>query len=202
MGDRDFAARYLGTLKGLMDRISSEKFERLVQLLLETYKGEQQVFVFGNGGSATTASHFAQDMNKGASAELPKRFRMICLNDNVSILMAYANDVSYEDVFVQQLINFHRPGDLALGISGSGNSKNVLKAIGYANDHGGRTFGLTGFSGGKLAQSARDALVVPAHDMQKVEDLHMIILHMAMQRIYGILHNDATVTGDIVHLRC
>ncbi|MBI2061105.1 MAG: SIS domain-containing protein [Nitrospirae bacterium] len=197
-----FVANYFSALKGLMDRIPAEKFDHLCERFLEAYREDRQVFTFGNGGSATTASHFTQDVNKSVSSELPKRFRVICLNDNLSILMAYANDVSYEEVFVQQLINFLRPGDFVLAISGSGNSKNVLKAVDYANSHGAKTFGLTGFSGGKLIGMAHESIHVPAHDMQKVEDLHLVILHMAVQKLYGVLHKDESVTGGLCHIRC
>jgi D-sedoheptulose 7-phosphate isomerase len=106
---------------------------------------------------------------------------VISLNDNLSTLTAYANDVSYEDVFVEQLRNFLRPGDLVVGISGSGNSLNVLKAITCANSLGAHTVGLCGFDGGKLAAMVKTPVLAPVHDMQKAEDVHMILLHIAMQ---------------------
>lgn len=203
MSDRaDFANVYFEALKGLMDMIPGGKIDLLCDRLLEAYHGGKQVFIMGNGGSATTASHFAQDVNKGVSVGLDKRFRVICLNDNLSIIMAYANDVAYEEIFVEQIRNFLQAGDFVLVLSGSGNSKNVLKAVEYANRNGAKTFGLTGFDGGKLASLARESIVVPAPDMQKVEDLHLVILHMAMQKLYGVLHKDARVTGGIVHIRC
>jgi D-sedoheptulose 7-phosphate isomerase len=120
--------------------------------------------------------------------DLEKRFKMICLNDNLPTMLAYANDVSYDVVFEEQLKNFFRRGDLVVGISGSGNSENVLRAIRYAGDHGGRTIGMSGHSGGKLADLVNISLLVPAGDMQKVEDMFMITIHMIMQIVYGILH--------------
>jgi D-sedoheptulose 7-phosphate isomerase len=137
----------------------------------------------GNGGSASTASHLACDINKGCSIDREKKFKMICLNDSISTMLAYANDLSYEQIFVEQLRNFFDPGDVVIGISGSGNSANVLKAIEYANNNGGITVGLCGFSGGELYRIAQIALLVRVDDMQKVEDIHLVIAHMVMQQI-------------------
>lgn len=179
-----FFKEYLYELQAVLNSINSEEFTALMNELTDTFEGESQIFVFGNGGSATTASHFACDINKGVSYGKDKRFKILCLNDNISILMAYANDISYEDVFVEQLKNFMKRDDLVIGISGSGNSKNVLKAIEYANSNGGKTFGICGFGGGRLKEAARKSLVVNSNDMQKVEDAHLIILHCTMQYLY------------------
>ena len=108
---------------------------------------------------------------------------MICLNDNLPTMMAYANDISYDDIFVEPMKNFFRPGDLVIGISGSGNSKNVLKAIDYATKNKGRTVGLCGYEGGKLHDMVDIPLLAKVNDMQKVEDVHMIIAHISMQAI-------------------
>jgi D-sedoheptulose 7-phosphate isomerase len=172
---------YLTELKGVIDALSRDKFHEIIDLLIDAWERERQIFVIGNGGSASTASHFACDINKGVSLGLEKRFKMICLNDNIPTMLAYANDLSYDDVFVEQLKNFITPDDLVVGFSGSGNSTNVLKAVDYANGIGARTIGITGFQGGELGQLASTALVVPSNDMQKIEDLHMIIVHMIMQ---------------------
>jgi D-sedoheptulose 7-phosphate isomerase len=180
-GAGEFLSEYCSGLKQALDGVSAGRFEELVELLHSAYQQERQVFLMGNGGSGATASHFACDLNKGVSFGRTKRFRVICLNDNVPTLMAYANDVSYEDVFVEPLKNFLRRGDLVVGISGSGNSPNVLKAIAYANEQGAHTVGLSGFAGGKLAQIARTSLVVPVHDMQKAEDVHFILFHVTLQ---------------------
>jgi D-sedoheptulose 7-phosphate isomerase len=120
--------------------------------------------------------------------DLNKKFKMICLNDNLPTLLALANDMSYDAVFVEQLKNFFLPGDLVIGISGSGNSPNVLRAIEYARMHEGATIGLSGFSGGKLASIADIAWIVPVDDMQKIEDMHMIVVHMIMQAVRNKLH--------------
>ncbi len=183
-----FAEDYLDGLREVFDRFDMDAFKRIVHSLLEAYHHERFIFTMGNGGSAATASHFAADINKGCCLDLEKKFKMICVNDNMSTLLALANDVSYDSIFVEPLKNFFRPGDLVIGISGSGNSKNVLDAVAYAREHGGQTIGLTGFSGGKLASLVDIAFIARVDDMQKVEDLHVIIIHMVMQAVYSELH--------------
>lgn len=143
------------------------------------------IYTMGNGGSASTASHFCCDFNMGMSYNQDKKFRLICLNDNVPTMMAYANDLSYENIFVEQLKNFLNPDDVVIAISGSGNSKNVLKAVEYANANGGITIGLTGFDGGKLKQIAKYSVNTNIDDMQITEDVHIILCHM----IYSIMMN-------------
>jgi D-sedoheptulose 7-phosphate isomerase len=142
----------------------------------------------GNGGSAATASHFACDFNKGASYGYgdKNRFKFICLNDNMASLMAYANDVGYEEIFVEQLKNFFNPQDVVIGISGSGNSVNILKAIEYANANNGITIALTGYNGGKLKSIAKYGVHVNIDDMQIVEDLHMTMDHLSMKMIASL----------------
>jgi D-sedoheptulose 7-phosphate isomerase len=152
-----------------------------VHVILDAYENQRSIFIMGNGGSGATASHFACDINKGASSGLEKRFKVFCLNDNVPTMLAYANDNSYEDIFVEQLKNFLKPEDVIIGISGSGNSKNVIKAIQYANKNEAKSVALTGFDGGKLAEVAKISLTIPVNDMQKTEDVHFILIHMIMQ---------------------
>lgn len=113
--------------------------------------------------------------------DIEKKFKVICLNDNIPTMLAYANDLSYEKVFVEQLKNFLQPGDVVIGISGSGNSENVIQAVLYAKENQAKTVGLTGFNGGRLAQLVDIPLIASIHDMQKVEDVHMIVVHMIMQ---------------------
>jgi D-sedoheptulose 7-phosphate isomerase len=172
---------YAGQLNKALETVSADEFEVLVRLLESATQDGQQVFVMGNGGSGATASHMVCDLNKGVSFGLEKRLRVICLNDNMPTILAYANDVSYEEVFVEQLKNFLRPGDVVIGISGSGNSLNVLKAIRYANQSGAHTVGLTGFDGGKLAKEVHTSLWVNVNDMQQAEDVHLILFHVLMQ---------------------
>jgi len=185
---QELAKTYLANLKGIMDDFDLAGFDAFIDELIQAYEQQKAIFVMGNGGSGSIASHFACDINKGCCMDLEKRFKMICLNDNLPTMLAYANDVSYHVVFEEQLKNFFRTGDLVIGISGSGNSENALRAIRYARDHGGRTIGMAGYSGGKLADLVDLSLLVPAEDMQKVEDMFMIAIHMIMQIVYGILH--------------
>jgi D-sedoheptulose 7-phosphate isomerase len=191
MNVKDFHTTYLDQLKNTLDRIDFDGFKKVLDLILDAYAEEKHIFVMGNGGSGSTASHFACDINKGCCVDLGKKFKMICLNDNMPTMLAIANDISYEAVFEAQLTNFFEPGDLVIGISGSGNSANVLKAIEYAKKHEGITAGMCGFEGGALAKLVDVALVAPVNDMQKVEDVHMIWVHMLMQAVYAALHSDA-----------
>jgi len=189
----NFAKHYLVELKEVLDHFDFERFEKIIQLMLDAYDNGNNIFVMGNGGSGSTASHFACDINKGCCLDLEKKFKVMCLNDNLPTLLALANDVSYDSVFVEQMKNFFNSGDVVIGISGSGNSENVLQAITYAKNMGGRTVGLSGFSGGKLSQIVDIAFVAEIDDMQKVEDVHMIVIHMIMQAVYKTLHEGAAM---------
>ena len=175
---------YMDSLKRTLDSLNMEEFNNILGILKDAYHNEKTIFIMGNGGSAATASHIVCDLNKGVSYTRKKKFKMICLNDNIPTLMAYANDASYDDIFVEQLKNFLKPGDIVIGISGSGNSRNVLKAIEYANANDGVSIGLCGYNGGKLKQSAHHFIHVNINDMQIVEDIHLIIGHI-MMRVYG-----------------
>jgi len=179
--DHKFSLDYLSDLKGLLDMFPHDKFEEIGNTLISAYEREKHIFIMGNGGSGSTASHFACDINKGCCFDLEQKFKVICLNDNVPTMLAYANDLSYNKVFVEQLKNFLHPGDVVIGISGSGNSENVLQAVSHAKEKGAKTIGLAGFDGGKLAQIVDIPFVADIHDMQKVEDVHMIVVHMLMQ---------------------
>ena len=154
----------------------------LVTLLIDRLRGvlaeDRQVFVFGNGGSAANSSHFATDLGKGASDKIGKRFRIVCLNDNMSWITALGNDYSYEDVYVRQLMNYARPGDVVLTMSVSGNSPNVVKAAQWARQHGVWTAALVGQKRGRLADLVDLAIVIPSEHYGRVEDAHMTICHM------------------------
>lgn len=181
---------YLNRLQETIRRLDKNEINKFINMLLDARDADKQIFIMGNGGSASTASHFCCDFNKGSSYGFNKRFKFICLNDNVPGMMAYANDVSYDDVFVEQLKNFFNPGDYVIGISGSGNSKNVLKAIEYAKANGGVTIGLTGFNGGKLKQICAHSVNMNVDDMQISEDLHMMMDHLSMKVITNQMIND------------
>jgi len=188
-----FSDTYICDLKEVLDDFPHEQFERVIDAMLDAYYNDKHIFTMGNGGSASTASHWVCDINKGCSLDKEKKFKMMCLNDSISTLLAYANDLSYEDVFVEQLKNFLVSGDVVIGISGSGNSENVLRAIDYANNNGGTTVGLCGYSGGKLFQMVDIPVLAKVDDMQKVEDIHMIVVHMSMQRIIQKVSLDYSV---------
>lgn len=160
----------------------------LSDILLDAKKGGKHVFIMGNGGSASTASHFASDLMKGTLAGDDRvRFKAFSLSDNIPLMSAWANDSSYDDIFVEQLKNLLSEGDVVVGISGSGNSPNILKALEYANGRGAVTVGLTGRhlgKVGKIKRIAKSCLVVPVEMMQQIEDVHLLIEHMitAMMR--------------------
>jgi len=188
---KNFAGKYLSELVDLINSIDLDEIENFINELEEAYKNDKNIFVMGNGGSASTASHFACDINKGVSLKLNKRFKVISLNDNIPIMLAYANDISYDSIFEEQLKNYIKKDDLVVGISGSGNSKNVLMAIEYANAIGARTFGITGYDGGKLKKIAEKSIVIRSNDMQKIEDCHMILVHLTMQYLSDKLSNNS-----------
>ena len=191
MNVKSFARKYIIDLKVVLERIYFDHFEEVVSLILDAYYGDQRIFTMGNGGSGSTASHFACDINKGCCMDLEKKFKMICLNDNMPTILALSNDVSYDVIFVEQLKNFFSPGDLVIGISGSGNSENVLRAITHARRNDGTTIGFSGFSGGQLSQMVDVSLVAEVDDMQKIEDMHMIAVHMIMQSVHIALHPES-----------
>jgi D-sedoheptulose 7-phosphate isomerase len=155
------------------------EIERVVELLLQAYEGGRRVFLFGNGGSAALASHFACDLGKGTVVtDSPgKRFRVLALTDNIPLITAWANDASYDQVFAEQLRNFIEPGDVAFGISGSGCSPNILSALRTAREAEAVTVGLTGFKGGKMPQLCDFCVVIPSDSMQIIEDLQLGVAH-------------------------
>jgi D-sedoheptulose 7-phosphate isomerase len=164
--------------------------ERVVDLLHDAHERGRRVFIFGNGGSAALASHFACDLGKGTVAASPgeKRFRVLALTDNIPLITAWANDASYEQVFAEQLRNFIEPGDIALGISASGCSPNVLLALQVARQAEGITVGLTGFKGGKMPRICDFCIVIPSDNMQIIEDLQLGITHA----VFTVIRNRIT----------
>lgn len=181
---------YIKKLIHTIKNLNLNEIEAVFNVLLECYKRDGQIFIFGNGGSASTASHLTADLNKGVSLGLDRRFKIICLNDNIPTMLAYANDLSYNDVFVEQLKNFLKKDDVVIGISGSGNSENVLKAIEYANKVGAITIGVTGYDGGKLKNIAKYSVNANVMDMQISEDIHMIVSHIIMKLFYKKLRDE------------
>ncbi len=172
---------YYDTLKQVIDNLDKREINRTMQAILKKYDQQAIIYIFGNGGSAATASHFVCDFNKGACEQVDNKFRFICLNDNIPIMTAISNDISYEDVFSYQLNGKLQKEDMVIAISGSGNSKNVIRAVEYAKIIGCEVVGITGYEGGKLKPLADYHLHVMANDMQKVEDIHMTFDHLIMQ---------------------
>jgi len=168
---------YLNELGQTLQRLPVEAIERLADLLHEARLQGRQVFLLGNGGSAATASHFACDLAKNTIQPGIPSFRALSLTDNVALMTAWANDTAYDNLFCGQLGCLLRPGDIVIGISGSGNSPNVLRAMEMAREQGAVTVGLTGFSGGKLKELVDLAIIVPSERMEQIEDLHLIVEH-------------------------
>ena len=161
-----------------IETIDLDKVGQAIDILIRARDEGRRIFVCGNGGSASTASHFVCDMVKGASFNRSKRFRIMALTDSLPTITAYSNDVSYECIFVEQLKNFAEPGDVVVAISGSGNSPNVLRAVEYGNSIGCRTIALSGRNGGKLGPLAEVNVQASNPHMGRIEDVHMIVMHM------------------------
>ncbi|MCO6456377.1 MAG: SIS domain-containing protein [Pirellulaceae bacterium] len=185
------ADRYLGRLREELQRIDQASLQRWSDLLLRAWRDERFVFIFGNGGSGTTASHMAEDLGKSTldprdlHDESRKRLKVLSLTDNAGWIMAVGNDLAYDQIFVQQLMNYGSAGDVVLAISGSGNSPNVLHAVDWANRHGLVTFGLTGYSGGRLRELQQDGLHVALDDMGMVESIHLCLFHWVLNDVYA-----------------
>lgn len=177
---RDYIDCEINTLQ----KLDVDAINQALNLLLEAYQEHKWIYIFGNGGSSSTASHFENDFNKGVSEPLKTKFRFRCLNDNVATLMAVANDMGFEEVFRYQLTDRIEPGDLVIAISGSGNSKNVINAVEYAKSCGNKIIGITGYDGGKLRRMCDVSLHVPVNSMQISEDVHMIFDHLMMSMFY------------------
>jgi D-sedoheptulose 7-phosphate isomerase len=170
--------QYIELQKAAQDSIPREQVGAVIRLLRQALTEDRQVFVFGNGGSAANASHFATDLGKGSSDKLGKRFRIISLTDNVAWITALGNDYAYEDIFVRQLENYGRAGDLAIGISVSGNSPNCVKALRWAKEKGLRTVAMVGAKRGAMAEIAEQVLMINDTHYGRVEDAQMGICHL------------------------
>lgn len=175
--------KYYEKEKQIIDLLNFDEIENAIKAIIDAYERKATIYIFGNGGSAATASHYANDFNKGISENLEKKFNMICLSDNFATIMAIANDIGFEEVFRFQLRNRLRTTDLVIGISGSGNSANVVNAIEYANEVGTPTIGISGYKGGKLKELSDYHMHCPIEDMQITEDIHMTFDHM----MYGVI---------------
>lgn len=196
LGAKLDAAAYLGRLSEELGRIDQGELLRWADLVFEAWENGRFVFIFGNGGSGTTATHMSEDLGKSLlrpehlGDDSKRRLKVMSLTDNLGWILAVGNDCGYDQIFVQQLMNFAGPGDLAIAISGSGNSPNVLAAVDWANRHELVTFGMTGYDGGKLRQLARDGLHVPINDMGMVESIHLALFHWVLNDVYARINRE------------
>lgn len=174
---------YLSRLSECIDTLDHNAIDNAVELIRQAWLGERQIITLGNGGSAMTALHFITDWNKMVHLQTGKSFRGRTLVDSMGLISAYANDMSYADVFAEQIKNLAVKGDLVIAISGSGNSENVIRAVDIANEIGCETLGLCGFQGGRLKEKAKHVLWVTVPDMQLCEDAHAIFGHIVMKRL-------------------
>ena len=179
------AKTYLSRLSKLLESFDRTQVDNAVKVIADAWQAGRQIITLGNGGSSMTALHFINDWNKSIFMSTGKPFRGRSLVDNMGLVMSYGNDISFQDIFVEQLKNIFQPGDLIIAISGSGNSENVIRAVSYANDNNGVTLGLCGYRGGKLKNLAQHVLWADVDDMQLSEDVHAIFGHIVMQRLCG-----------------
>jgi len=176
-------SNYLLAHKLLLDKIDQLALQECIRVVKTTFEAGKKIITCGNGGSASTASHYITDWNKMVNLATGKKFRGISLCDNIGLITAYGNDLSYEDVFAGQLSAIGDQGDLLIAISGSGNSPNVLKAVEYANDSNINTLGIIGYDGGQLMSLVQHSFLVPSFDMQLCEDVHLMFGHMVMKTL-------------------
>lgn len=181
------AKGYLGLVAREMEKLDVGQIQAMADAIYQRYQTGRFVYVIGNGGSGANASHLCEDLGKSTVVdfESQKRLKVLSLTDNTPYILAWANDTSYDRVFVEQLKNFGEPGDLLIAISGSGNSPNILRAVEWAKEHGIDTIGVTGFDGGKLRQIADKNVHAPSNDMGVVESLHLVLFHYVLDDVYG-----------------
>jgi len=179
------ADTYFRGLGNTLQNLAHDAIDEIAHVLVQAYKDRAAVFLFGNGGSAALASHLACDLGKGTAMQGQERFRVLSLTDNVPLMTAWANDACYEEVFAEQIRNFVQPGDIAFAISGSGNSPNVLKGLEIAKALGTYNIGLSGYEGGKMKSLCDICVVIPSHNMQVIEDLHLSVSHCIFSIVYN-----------------
>lgn len=196
LGAEFTAEDYMSRLNQELDRIDRNAMRRWSDLIYQAWENEKFVYVFGNGGSGTTATHMCEDLGKSSLRpsdlhdESKKRLKIMSLTDNVGWILAVGNDVGYEDIFLQQLMNYGSSGDLVLAISGSGNSPNIIKAVDWSNRHGLTTFGISGYSGGKLKEIQSDGIHVALNDMGMVESIHLCLFHWVLNDVFARINKE------------
>ena len=188
--------QYVQRLQSELARVDAREIRAWADLVYDAWENERFIFLFGNGGSGTTATHICEDLGKSSLRhdelhdESKKRLKVLSLTDNLGWILALGNDVGYDHIFVQQLMNYGSPGDLAIAISGSGNSPNVLMAVDWANRHGLSTFALTGFDGGKLRRMAHSGMHVPLDDIGMVESIHLCLFHWVLNDVFARINRE------------
>ncbi|MBI4524196.1 MAG: SIS domain-containing protein [Deltaproteobacteria bacterium] len=182
---------YLSSLRQAILAVPTTKIREIIDLILSARKADKQMFLFGNGGSAATASHFACDLAKGTIVPGKRRFRVISLCDQIPVMTAWANDADYSEIFVEQLRNIMNAGDLVIGITSSGNSPNVVKALKYAKVFRAQTVALTGFQGGKVKEIVDHCLIVPSSTVQIIEDVHLALGHAISIQLHATIKAEA-----------
>lgn len=187
---------YIRRVQKELDRVDQAEIQMMADWIYQAWDEGRFVFIVGNGGSACNASHMGEDLGKSTLRqddlrdESRKRLKVLSLTDNVGWIMAVGNDCGYDQVFVQQLMNYGSAGDVLIAISGSGNSPNVLSAVDWANRHGMKTFGMTGYGGGKLKKMQQAGLHVPLDDMGMVESLHLTLFHWVLNDVFARINGE------------
>lgn len=189
-------ASYVDRFKAELDNLDQDQIKKWADLVYGAYESGNFVYIIGNGGSGCNASHMAEDLGKSSLHEKDlgdeslRRLKVLSLTDNVGWIMAVGNDVGYDQIFLQQLMNYGQEGDVLLAISGSGNSGNILKAVDWSNRHGLKTLGLTGYGGGKLRDMAQHSFHVPLDDMGMVESIHLAIFHWVLNDVFARINSE------------
>ncbi len=195
---------YLREVSDIASRLDRKEVDRAISILYDAWKNDSQVLVMGNGGSASTSTHFACDLNKWVSDEAERKFRAISLVDNIPLVSALTNDNGWSDVYYEQLRNFLRKGDVVVAISvhgGSGSDKagpwsqNLMKAVRYAKDNGAKVIGLAGFDGGLLKTAADACVVVPANSTPHVEGMHLVLTHLMAEQLRAMISKGKKTGG-------
>jgi len=187
---------YVQRLQAELERVDKKEIQAWADLVYEAWQNGRFVYVIGNGGSGTTASHISEDLGKSSLRqddlrdETKKRLKILSLTDNLGWILALGNDVGYDQIFVQQLMNYGSKGDLLIAISGSGNSPNILAAVDWAHRHGLKTFGLTGYDGGKLRRTQQAGMHVPLNDMGMVESIHLCLFHWVLNDVFARINHE------------
>ncbi|HIH38464.1 SIS domain-containing protein [Candidatus Woesearchaeota archaeon] len=179
----EFIKKHIEEVQKSLSRLDQGEINRCVSIFFDAWKQKKTIFFMGNGGSGSTASHFVADMSKWTIIEGRPRVRAIALTDNMPNILAWGNDDGYEAIFVEQLKNLMGKGDVVVGISGSGNSRNVIEALRYANDNNAATIAFLGFDGGKMKAIASHSVHVKNDHMGQVEGIHAVLQHIIVDAL-------------------